>query len=260
MGLFTISVQELLDQDFFFGLGPLDYPIFDEEYRDQLNDKILDHYRDYEIGQETEEKFRFYLNRRMNEQMPLFNQFYLSTRIEFDPLQTMKYTDFTNTTDSRTRSGTKTDNGSKTSNGTNSNTGTGTSTSGSRNVLSDTPQVQLSGNEDYASSANDANSTATTNQTSSGTNSDTITSTDTVNSSDTDTANASIERSLNGQQGLPAADLLMRYRATFLNIDMMVIASLQDLFMQVWDNGDEFSTTDRTSGYGFPGIGWFGII
>lgn len=236
MAIYTITVQELLDADFNFGLGDLDYPIFDDTYRPILNKKILDHYRNYEIGMETEEMWRHALNRRMNEQMPYYNQLYLSERIQFDPLQTMNYTDFTNTTDNRTRTGTS------------SNTGTGSSTTGSRNVMSDTPQVQLSGNEDYATQANDANATASTNQSSSG------------NTSDTDVASASIERTLNGSQGLPAADLLMRYRATFLNIDMMVISTLQDLFMQVWDNGDEFSTTDRMAGYGFPGIGWFGII
>jgi len=229
-------VQDWDDPVFDLGLTELDYPIFDETYRPELNKKIIKHYWNYEIGQETESMFRFSLNRKMNEIMPYYNQLYLSTRIQFDPLQTMNYTDFasstlTNTTESTSSATSDSDTNSK-----------------SRTVSSATPQVQLSPNEDYATAASDANSDSDVKSTS---NADTNT---------TNSSHSSNERTLQGNSGLPAADLLMRYRATLLNIDMNVIRDLETLFMQLWDNGDEFSHSDGL-GYGYDGfIGSFGIL
>lgn len=52
------------------------YPLFNEEYRNTLNDKILNHYRFREIGQETVNRFCFYLTTRMAEIMPKYNVLY----------------------------------------------------------------------------------------------------------------------------------------------------------------------------------------
>lgn len=61
-------------------------PIFDEEYRIPLEKKILLHYYTREIGAETEERFIYFLNRTLIEEMPYFNQLYKSELLEFDPL------------------------------------------------------------------------------------------------------------------------------------------------------------------------------
>lgn len=221
MATFTRKLSELINEDFDFGLGPTDYPIFDEAYREGLNKKILDHYWNYEIGQETESMFKFSLNRKMREIMPYYNQLYLSTRIEFDPLQTMKYTD---TSDSST---------SNSSTGTSSNDTAGKS----RSVNSNTPQVMLSQNEDYASAAVDVNTGTTVSG----------------NNSQSGSGSGTIDRTVQGSQG-PASELLMRYRASLLNVDMQVIKDLETLFMQIWDNGDEFTHSNWGAGYGFAGL------
>lgn len=52
------------------------YPIFDEEYRYPLNDKIIDHFYFREIGFETAAQFAWYLRRTMNEIMPKYNMLY----------------------------------------------------------------------------------------------------------------------------------------------------------------------------------------
>lgn len=232
---FTRRLSSLVTEDGFgLGLTDIDYPIFDELYRPELNNKIIKHYWNYEIGQETESMFRFAFNRKMNEIMPYYNQLYLSTRIMFDPLQTVNYTDFTNIT--QTNSGDKSDS---------SNT-TGTGNSKARNVQSETPQVLLSPNEDYASSA-----------------ADTIAQSDTTNAatatgSHSDTSSGSVEKTIQGSQGPSAAELLMRYRATFLNIDMDVIKELESLFMLLWDNGDEY-TRGIGLDYGLT-TNYFGIL
>ena len=35
-------------------------------------------------------------------------------------------------------------------------------------------------------------------------------------------------------EGTSASDLLLKFRETFLNIDMLVINDLEDLFFQLW--------------------------
>ena len=88
---FTETIANLVDEGFDFGLK--DYPIFNEEYRAHLNKKIIEHYMFYEIGYETETMFRFALNRKMREIMPLYNQRYKSCFIAFDALSTQDSTE-----------------------------------------------------------------------------------------------------------------------------------------------------------------------
>lgn len=63
------------------------YPIFDESYRRPLEKKILRHYFLREIGQETVGEFKYRLSVKMNEIMPLINQYYRSELLSFNPLQ-----------------------------------------------------------------------------------------------------------------------------------------------------------------------------
>ena len=68
-----------------------DYPIFDEVHRQVLNNKILKHYYFQEIGFETEGRFLFELNRKMNEIMPYYNKLYQSELLDFDPFENVNY-------------------------------------------------------------------------------------------------------------------------------------------------------------------------
>ena len=74
MSKYTITIKNLLDNGFDFGLK--NYPIFDEKYRSTLNQNILYHYYESEIGLETPELFKFYLNQKLNEIMPYYNVLY----------------------------------------------------------------------------------------------------------------------------------------------------------------------------------------
>lgn len=69
-----------------YNLGLNEYPIYKEEYRETLNKKIIQHFYFREIGLETTELFKMFLNRKMNEIMPFYNQMYKSSDIEFNPL------------------------------------------------------------------------------------------------------------------------------------------------------------------------------
>ena len=78
MSKYTITIKNLIDNNFNFQMTH--YPIFDENYRNTLNSNILNHYYENEIGFETAPLFRFYLNQRLNEIMPKYNQLYLAQK------------------------------------------------------------------------------------------------------------------------------------------------------------------------------------
>lgn len=82
-----------------YNLNLKDYKIFDETYRNQLNQKLLDHYMFYEIGFPSADRFKFELNKALNEIMPLYNQRYRAELIEYDPfVEFEKRIDTTGTT------------------------------------------------------------------------------------------------------------------------------------------------------------------
>lgn len=62
------------------------YPIYDENYRSVLETKILKHFYTREIGSETVGLWKLWLDTRMNEIMPYYNQRYNSTLLKFNPL------------------------------------------------------------------------------------------------------------------------------------------------------------------------------
>ena len=105
MAIYTTQLRSIVEQcqaDYQAGpddftcayerLGLADYPIFDEGYRQTLNDKIIRHYYFCEIGDETVARFRWHLRMTMFEQMPYFNQLYESLNLITDPLTNMHYT------------------------------------------------------------------------------------------------------------------------------------------------------------------------
>ena len=64
---------------------------FDEDYRSVLCAKILKHYYTREIGMETAGLWMLWMNRRMEEIMPYYNQLYRSAQLEFNPLHDVDY-------------------------------------------------------------------------------------------------------------------------------------------------------------------------
>lgn len=236
---FTVEVGCLVQNGFDLGLSS--YPIFDESYRQQLNNKIIEHYWFREIGQETPELFRLFLNRTMNEIMPYYNELYKSTLLDFNPLANVDVTttgkrdtghDEQRTTDRTDRYATSRTESAQ------SSTDSTTSSEG-RTVNSTTPQMQLSGREDYASSLVDVNSNADTVGTtktsgSSGDNGETnVDELAKMNATDTE----NYLQHVAGLQGITAPQAIQLMRDAVINVDMMVIYALEPLFMQVWNSG-----------------------
>jgi len=228
MATFTMTLREALDLSPDVGLGV--YPIFDESYRHTLNEKIVNHFWNREIGQETVDMFRFALRRKMNEIMPFYNQFYKSQLISIDPLLTFSTTAHSVTDGSSLNESTTDSSGGNTS----------VSAAKSRAVSSETPQTRLAGDGDYATAAQDSVSESTA----------TGTATEVVKGRQAGTQGGTADTQSHGFSQAQST-LLLQYRETFINVDMMVITELEGLFMLVWDNGDSF--TPISSFYPFGG-------
>lgn len=230
MGTFTITLKEAMELDPEIENRILArYPLFDESYRPHLNEMIIDQFYNREIGQETISMFKLSLKRKLAQEMPVVNQNYELSRHKFDPLQTMSIKSVAegeNLTNSEAESNNESE-----------------SDAASRGVAQDFPQHALAGNGDYASSAQDNTSKTTAKGESKeqGT-----TASQDKNKSET-----------TGSQG-HAAMLIYQYRQTLINVDMMLLEALDSIFMQVWDNGDNFTNNNfggiRTYGYNHFGL------
>ena len=214
-------------------IGLDNYPLFTDnqnvipDHRPILNGKIFDHFINREIAYESIGIWRHAMKRTMNEIMPFFNQMYNSALIEINPLRTTDLHTDNSMTDTQVAEQ-------------NSNSNSNSNSAGkARTVNSDTPQNMLSGDEDYASGAVDTNSQNET------------TGEGTQESNSTTTDNASGQTNIIGYQGA-ASDLLMRFRESFINVDMMIINSpqIEELFMGVWDNGDAFTNNPSYNYFG----------
>ena len=206
-----------------------DYPIYDESYRAVLNKKIVDHFYFREIGFETVALFKHYLNMTMREIMPYYNQLYKSATLEIDPLTTHKMVEefHRELVEDTARNGTANQTGN-----TNKTVDTEVDSNG-QSVYSDFPQSMLPagaiGGIQYASNATvDSNNTNTQSDENT-----TLTQDTTTQDNENKDAEEDTKRTSYGYDG-DVSELLIKYRQTFLNIDMQIIAELEPLFMGLW--------------------------
>ena len=209
-----------------------DFPIFDESYRGVLERKILRHYYTREICEETVGLWKLRLNTRLNEIMPYYNKLYKSELLEFNPLYTNNLTRKRDTkgkvvTTDKSTTNVQSQSGEET-------IGNGSNNSTSINLFSDTPQGSLTNvtNEEYLTDARkitDANTT-TTSATVNGT---IETKSDGTRNGQNDSTEDYLETVV-GYEGINPAEMILKYRETFLNIDKMILDNLEDLFIQLW--------------------------
>lgn len=241
------------------------FPIFDENYRGVLERKILKHYYTREIGLETYGLWKLKLDTKLNEIMDYYNQLYKSALLEFNPFYD---TDLTRKRVVDT-TGTNTSNTSKTNrsdtdvtmdktvsvDGTNSTEYSDTDASNNnvnrKNLYSDTPQGaidELEANR-YLTNATIDNNVENLSRKSNGEGSNKIDSTEEqsgntrteVSGNENENYHSNIKNLENYIEevkgkagGSNYSKLLKEFRETFLNIDMMIINDLSDLFMNLW--------------------------
>lgn len=222
MAQYTLTLKQLKENN--VPLFNFNYPIFNEEYRAILEDKITRHFYFREIGFETIGRFLFELETKLNEIMPYYNKLYESTLLEFNPLINYQVKETYN----------KTNNGNI--EGVSSNTSDSSSTSSSsqsgvnKNLFSDTPQgrVNFEGSSHVTSISQDENSSSSSNN-------ENLKNNTSISQSQNNTDREEFTRVMEGNIGVQTfSQLLNDYRKTFVNVDMMVIDELNELFIRVF--------------------------
>ena len=251
-----------------------EYPIFDESYRAVLETKILKHFYTREIGAETAGLWHLWLDRKMNEIMPYYNKLYESELINFNPMYDTDYERSGNRDGERSgeRHNISQDSGADTTQSRNTTASVGNVTSqdsGSDSVnikdtpknnrwdyFSDTPQGSVGDLasldyltnarhivDDGAGSNRDDVTTYgkknTTNQRvdGEGTGNSTLTYGKRNANDGSETMNTTeeyAEHVIGKMSGVSFSKMLQEFRETFLNIDMMIIRELEDLFFTLW--------------------------
>ena len=204
MAKYTITIKSLIDNGFDFQMTS--YPIFDENYRDTLNHNILYHYYNSEIGFETASLFRLYLNQKLNEIMPKYNALYKAQKKILDDNLLLSNV---NLTESLTGSNTTQTNSESSSN------------SNNKNLFQDTPQGEISTTEiddqKWATNLtlNSSNINDSSNASGSGT-------------------NEYLKTIIGNNGGKFNVEVLNDINTNLMNIDLMIINELYDLFMQIF--------------------------
>lgn len=207
-----------------------DFPIFDENYRNVLCTKILKHYYTREIGLETVGLWKLKLDTKLNEIMPYYNKMYESETFKYNPLYDTDYT--------REHTLSKNGNDNRVDNLQDKQTDT-------RKIInnvdhnniekySDTPQGRLTDllSGKYLTNATENNGTSNNTETHSGNlvTDKTGTVENAYNSTDEYVEN--VVGKMNSSTSY--STIIKEYREALLNIDMMIIDELNELFFYLW--------------------------
>lgn len=204
MAHYTTTIRTLIDNNFDFELD--EYPIFDETYRETLNQNILNHYYNDEIGFETASLFRFHLKARLNEIMPYYNNLYnIQKKILENAGSGLNFREIISRETSGESQSTSTNNSQSSGN--------------SKNLFQDTPQGRISqasiNNQEWATNV-------TMNQNSNSNDS-------TIEDESSTSGTEDVTRTTNLD-----IDTFNRVIENIRNIDLQIINNLNDLFMGIY--------------------------
>ena len=216
MAKYTITIKSLIDNNFDFKMTS--YPIFDETYRNTLNQNILYHYYENEIGFETAPLFRFYLNQKLNEIMPYYNTLYKAQQKLLNENNLFNNVNLTETFNRKNDTTTN-----STSNSNSKNNGV----SNNKNIFQDTPQGKITqtdiDNQTWATNVTfDKNETNNNIQ-------------DTTSSNGNANNIENYIKNIIGNNGNKYnIEILNEIKNNLMNIDLMIINDLNELFMQIF--------------------------
>lgn len=204
MSKYTITIKNLIDNNFDFQMTS--YPIFDENYRNTLNQNILNHYYENEIGFETAPLFRHYLNQTLNEIMPKYNALYKAQKEILDKNLLISNVNLTESLEGSNTTETSSES---------------TSTSNGKNLFQDTPQGTISqtdiDDQTWATNIN-LNRNVVGDE----------------SSSEGSGTNEYLKTIIGSNGQKYSAEILKDLYNNFVNIDLMIINDLSELFMQIY--------------------------
>lgn len=171
------------------------YPIWKEEHREELEKKIIDHYYMRQIGFETFGRFKHELNTRMREIMPYYVEMYRTTLFNYNPIENYNMVE------------------EFTEDGTNS----GKSKGATLEKYNDTPMTEIENLKDHL---------------------DHHISSATQNDSEASSEGSHSTLNKGKRQGnigtTTTQSLIKQEREIILNLDVMIIEELKDLFLGVF--------------------------
>ena len=253
MATYTIELGKLLTLDG-FDIGMKDYPLPSflhsagdmQNWREALNQKIINHYYFNEICCLPPDRFKLFLNSTLNEKMPYFNLLY--------DAMAEKWKFYTGGTLNEVikADGTSSDNGTKTGTDVLARSGIDTTNNSSLQnqnsdsfnlaVSSDTPGQMLNiesdiANNTYANNAVKQKNKGTYSGNSNSTDTTTYNSKETTTFDEHTTAdrqhNDNRNRTVSGLNNKSYAELFKEYSESVRNLDLEVIDSLKDCFMGI---------------------------
>lgn len=253
----TVELRELVKSG--INVWQFDYPSYYKgEEKEAFEQKVLDHYWMRQIGLETPGRWLHYFRSRIREIMPYYIQLYESEALMKSIEDPFGNVDITETFDEeRTGATTGETSGTSTTENTGTSSGRGTETrdnsvtqdtsklnEGTRK-FSNTPQGSISNLDSYLTEAtvdsgNESVSDELEEHTSlikSNTADTTATSIGTASGTSMETERGTVKHTFTkkGNQGVNTyAHDMKELRETFLNIDLMIINELKDLFLQVY--------------------------
>lgn len=270
MAVYTIELGKLLTLTG-FDIGLNDYPLPSflgsagarENFRNALNQKILNHYQYNEICCLPPDKFKTLLNNTMNERMPYFNLLYDAMNEKWKFYTGGTLTEIIGDTSTHSTENESTNTGSDKHTGTdalarsgvdttrNDNSSTNNNNSYTLAVSSDTPGQLLNietdiANNTYASLAGKNKTTSATSISGNETNATTYNSTETTTHNTTDSTERNDKsssssdhaynrnRTISGLSSRSYAELFKEYSESIRNLDLEVIKSVQDCFMGIF--------------------------
>lgn len=221
MSKYTTTIRQLQKNNFNFGLTS--YPIFDEEYRNTLNNNILNYYYESEIGVETAELFKKLLNDRMQLIMPKYNIMYQAQQELLNTENLIGNVNLRETMDKDvTSSLDQTDSGNATQ--------TGSSSANNKNLYQDTPHGSIS-----METLDSANVYATNFTIDNNTNSSSVQDYSRSTRDQDASGTEDYVKTIVGNNGRKYnVDVFNNVVANLKNIDMLIINELDDLFMGIF--------------------------
>lgn len=205
----TVELRELVENG--VDIWDFEYPSYYQgDEKTAFEKKVIGHYYFRQIGQETVGRFLHHFRAKVREIMPYYIDLYHSAEIFKsieDPLQSYELTE------TFTKSGT--------SNSTSSGSSSQTDTANNVRKFSDTPHGRIENLDTHLTEGekNDTNGTSTGTTSSS------------VDGSDSE----EYELHRFGNIGVqPLGDEIQKLRQAYINIDMMIIDDLNDLFLKVY--------------------------
>lgn len=211
MAQVTVELRHLLETD--FELFDFDYEFDDRKMAKELEQAVIDHYYNYEIGQETPDDFKRVFKRRWLSAISYYNKLHNTTLLEYNPLINYSMTEALEQLRASNRAEESTGNVEASSN----------TSSESNEKVSDYPQQPIAGG-DYLAGERKTTTNSTTEDGTTSTNTSTI----------DDEENTSYEKTIEGLTGKTYQELIQLERENILRISQMLIEELKPCFILVY--------------------------